>query len=85
VHIKIVKTNSTPQINIKMPFPYVSSENLGVKSSYKVLDNSDLMYPIAACSFELINLTRPSGLINIELPAKLQFRTRGKTTFHWVW
>jgi len=56
VHIKIVKINSTPQINIKMPVPYVSSEYLGVRSSYKVQDNSDLMYPTAACDFKLINL-----------------------------
>ena len=56
MHIKIVKINSTPQINIKMPLPYVSSEYLGVRSSYKLAYNSDLMYPTAAYNFNLINL-----------------------------
>jgi len=37
MHIKIVKINSTPQINIKVPVPYVSSEYLGVRLSYKLV------------------------------------------------
>ena len=55
MHIKIVKVNSTPKINIKMPVPYVSSEYVGVRLSYKLVDNSDFMYPPAACNFNLIN------------------------------
>jgi len=56
MHIKIVKINSTPQINIKKPVPYVSSEYLGVRTNYKLVDNSDLMYPTAAYNFKLIHL-----------------------------
>ena len=43
-----MKINSKPQINIKMPVPYVSSEYIGVRPSYKLVDNSDLMYLTAA-------------------------------------
>jgi hypothetical protein len=56
MHIKIVKINSTPQINIKMPVPYVSSEYVGVRLSYKLVNNSDLMYLPAACNFKLTDL-----------------------------
>jgi hypothetical protein len=56
MHIKIVKINSTPQINIKKPVPYLSSEYPGVRPSYKLVDNSDLMYPTAAYNFKMIRL-----------------------------
>jgi hypothetical protein len=56
MHIKIAKINSTPQINIKVPVPYVSAEYLGVRQRYKLADNSDMIYPTAGYSFKLIHL-----------------------------